>query len=204
VTEDRDSSSISRSCTSAAEVANADIHCTPETLQLIDTQIRGVSSSVFQTLFKAFVWVTGGVVLLLLLTVPLIVIGIPLKLASMLLYGLRGWPVLQALYIELSVEPAPPGEWRVHQLDSKNYESEVERAREQQLEQGFSALNPHDSDVVDRATRLAVTHLKQSASGAQGETTLAHSLVYDDPRAHRAIEGWLKDLSKRDAGNDRP
>ena len=164
-------------------------------LRLIDTQIRGVSSSVFQTLFKAFVWVTGGVVLLLLLSVPLIVIGIPLKLASMLLYGLRGWPVLQALYIELSVEPAPPGEWRVHQLDSKNYESEVERAREQQLEQDFSTLNPHDSVVVDSATRLAVTHLEESASGAQGETTLAHSLVYDDPRAHRAIEAWLKDLS---------
>ena len=65
---------------------------------------------------------------------------------------LRGWPVFQAFYVELSVEPAPPGEWRVHQLDSMRYESAV----------------------------------------TQGETTLAHSFVYNDRRAHRAIEEFLK------------
>jgi pimeloyl-ACP methyl ester carboxylesterase len=121
-------------------------------LRLIDAQLRDVSSSAVRTVFTAFVWMANGVVLLLLATVPLIAIGIPLKLLGLLLYGLRGWPVLQALYIELSVEPAPPGEWRVHQLDAKSY-------------------------------------------GAQEENTWAHSLVYDDPRAHRAIEEWLKNLA---------
>lgn len=169
-------------------------------LRLIDTQIRDVSSSVSQTLFAAFLWVANGVVLLLLFTVPLIVIGIPLKLASLLLYGLRGWPVLQAFYVELSVEPAPPGEWRVHQLDAKHYESEVERAREQHLRQDLAARVGHDSVDVERATRVAVTYVQESAAGAQEETTLAHSLVYDDPRAHRAIEKWLKHLSARLSG----
>jgi len=120
-------------------------------LQLIDTQIRNVGSSAFRTVLTAFVWVAIGVVLLLLATVPLIIIGMPLKLVGLFLYGLRGWPALLALYLELSVEPAPPGEWRVHQVDS-------------------------------------------SKSEVEGETTLAHSFVYDDPRAHRAIEEWLKTL----------
>jgi hypothetical protein len=137
------------------------------------------------------------VLLVLLFTVPLIVVGIPLKLVSLFLYGLRGWPVLQALYVELSVEPAPPGEWCVHQLDSKSYESEVESAREQRLAQDLAAHVDHGSVDVEGATRVAVTYLEQSASGAQAETTLAHSLAYDDPRAHRAIEKWLKTLSAR-------
>ena len=66
-------------------------------LRLIDTQIRDVSSSVFRTLLTASVWVACGVVLLLLFSVPLIVIGIPLKLASLLLYGRRRWPLFQSL-----------------------------------------------------------------------------------------------------------
>jgi len=53
----------------------------------------------------------------------------------------------------LSVEPAPPGEWRVHQLDSKYYQP----------------------------------------AATQGENTLAHSFVYNDARAHRAIEKFLTD-----------
>jgi hypothetical protein len=106
-------------------------------------------------------------------------------------YGLRGWPVLQALYVELSVEPAPPGEWRVHQLDSKHYESEVERAQQKELEANLAmALAGGDTADVEQAMRLAIA----SAEEKPQDTALAHSFVYNDPRAHRAIERWLAEL----------
>jgi len=47
-----------------------------------------------------------------------------------------------------------------------------------------------------------VARYYKEAVEADGEMTLAHSLVYNDPRAHRAIESWLttRALAKRSAG----
>jgi hypothetical protein len=166
-------------------------------LRQIDVQVRALGSSATEVLVSALVWVAVGVMLVLLSTVPLIIVGLPLKLAGLLLYGLRGWPLFQALYIELSVEPAPPGEWRVHQLDSKDYASEVARAREQCLQQDLAARVRHDSADIEGAARAIVSYIRESESEPHGETTLAHSFVYNDPRAHRAIEEWLHSLAGR-------
>jgi pimeloyl-ACP methyl ester carboxylesterase len=160
-------------------------------LQALDAQIRDRSSAAFDTVFTVFVRVAVGVVLLLLATVPLVVAGIPLKLLGLWLYGLRGWPVLQALYVELSVEPAPPGEWRVHQLDAKLYETEVERARAKKLQADLAETLAGGEASADKAVRLAMA----SAEEGPPDTTLAHSYVYNDPRAHEAIKEWLEQLS---------
>jgi hypothetical protein len=160
-------------------------------LLAVDAQIRGGGSALFETLFTAFVWVASGIVFLLLMSVPLVVVGIPLKLLGLWLYGLRGWPVLQALYVELSVEPAPAGEWRVHQLDAKDYESEVERARLEALQADLGAtLAGGDTAAVKEALRQALASDKNKPR----DTALAHSFVYNDPRAHRAIAKWLVEL----------
>ena len=164
-------------------------------LRLLDTKIGATGSSVFEALFTALVWVGIGVILFLLATVPLLAIGIPFKFVGLLLYGLRGWPVFQALYVELSIEPAPPGDWRILQLDSRHFDVEVQRAREQRLQQELALVTQSGSADLERARELVVANFHESVAESQRETTLAHSLVYDDPRTHRAIEEWLRQLS---------
>lgn len=112
---------------------------------------------------QVWLWSVNVILLVLLTSGALLVLGAPFKLLSLLAYGLRGWPALQAMFIELSVEPAPPGSWRLHQLDANGFEP---------------------APVPSRGSA-------QAAPPAGGETALAHSYVYDDARAHRVIAEWL-------------
>jgi hypothetical protein len=98
--------------------------------------------------------------------------------------------VLKALYVELSVEPAPPGEWRVLQLDARFYESEVERAREQHLQQDLAAHVGHDSVDVELAKRVVGTVFQESAARAEADTALAIPVRLQRPArssSHREV-----------------
>jgi hypothetical protein len=103
--------------------------------------------------------------------VPVLVLGTPFKLLSLFAYGLRGWPVLKAMFVELSVEPAPPGWWRLHRLEANGFERAAEPP------QGPEA-QPPSSD----------------------ESTLSHSDVYNDARARRVIAAWLANRCTIDVG----
>lgn len=128
-----------------------------------DRALREMAAHVMGAGTQVWVWTVDMVVLILLTSVPLLVLGAPFKLLSLYAYGLRGWPVLRAMFLELSVEPAPPGSWRLHQLEANGFEP---------------------------AAMLAGQAEKARVS-ASAETALAHSYVYDDARAHRVIARWL-------------
>lgn len=128
-----------------------------------DRARREIADRVIGAGVQVWVWAVNVVVLVLLTSVPLMVLGAPFKLLSLFAYGLRGWPVLRAMFVELSVEPAPPGSWRLHQLEANGFEPAA-----------APSSGPEETPVP-----------------ARGETALVHSYVYDDARAHRVIAGWL-------------
>ena len=150
--------------------------------------------------FVAYLWIVNGVILVLLLSVPLLVMGLPFKFLSLWLYGLRGRSLLRALSVEVSVEPAPPGEWTLYQLDARHFEQAVSGAREAGLRRDLEA-QAHEPGGLEVMKGVVARHYKEVVE-ADRETTLAHSLVYNDPRAHRAIEAWLttRALAERSAG----
>ena len=139
--------------------------------------------------FVAYLWIVNGLLLVLLLSVPLLIMGLPFKFLSLWLYGLRGRLLLRALSVEVSVEPAPPGEWTLHQLDARHFEQAVSEAREAGLRRDLEA-HAHEPGGLEVMKGVVARHFKEAVE-ADSETTLAHSLVYNDPRAHRAIEAWL-------------
>lgn len=136
-----------------------------EALLSASTVIQDTGERALEALLMVFTLLFLGVISMLLLAVPLLLLGLPIKLFASLLYGIRGWPVFKSMFVELSVEPAPPGAWLVHQFDAN-------------VPEGAAAPPTADSDHAEQARRRA-------------DTVLAHSFVYDDPRAHRDIAAWL-------------
>ena len=82
----------------------------------------------------------------------LAILAVPLVVALLgFVYG--RWVLLAALFIELSVETTPPGQWLVTQFSLQ------------------------DKTLTDYRTAFG----------------LAHSMSYDDPRAHKAIAEWIRE-----------
>ena len=86
------------------------------------------------------------------ISVSLAILAVPMVTALLgFVYG--RWFLLAALFIELSVETTPPGQWLVTQLSLQ------------------------DKTSMDYRTAFG----------------LAHSMSYDDPRAHKAIAEWIRE-----------
>ena len=132
-------------------------------LQAVHQALADLSDRAIGAGTRTLIWTINTVVFVLLASSLLTIFGAPLKLLSLFAYGLRGWPLLRAMFVELSVEPAPPGSWHLHQLAAGGFES---------------AANPPGAATESRMPAI-------------GETVLAHSYVYDDARAHRVIARWL-------------
>jgi hypothetical protein len=125
--------------------------------------------SIFMTAVWAFIAAACVSAGLALLAIPTI---------GLLFRGCFGrWQFISALSLEISVEPTPPGEWSICQLDL--------------LEK---AVDSGEHGVADRA------YSEDFKSSETGILDLAHSSGYNDPRAHRAIADWIRTrLAARDS-----
>ena len=112
--------------------------------------VRDIAVSfLFDGLFMGAIWF---LLIVAVVSTVLALIGIPLiVLVFKLAFG--RWYLLSALFLEVSVETTPPGEWRVNQLDLAN---------------------------------------TQNSENLAESFTLAHSMSYDDPRAHQIIADWIR------------